>query len=214
MFELISTERKKMFALKSKSVKTELYRKAIHLSSLWMPMVIMLCPRNFCIVLFAVLTALNIIVEYAAFQKTTFFGTLFRKMFIKTLRNKEINHTTFVPSGSIYILAAALLVSVCFLPKAAAAAMCIVLIAYSCAALIGKFFGTFRFSNGKSVEGTTAFLVSAILICRFFFPAISPAALCLTAFLATAAEFFENKTGIDDNLSVPLISGFILNLVI
>lgn len=203
-----------MFAVKSKSLKTELYRKAVHLSSLWMPMLIMLCSRNFCIILFAALLAFNIVIEYSAYQKTAIVGTLFRRMFIKTLRNKEINRNLFVPSGSIYILAAALFVSVCFSAKAAAAAMSIVLIADSSAALIGRFWGTFRFSNGKSIEGTTAFFISAVAVGYLFFPAVSPFIIYLTALGATAAEFFESKIGIDDNLSIPLVSGFILNLII
>lgn len=202
-----------MFAIKSKSLKIELYRKAVHLSSLWMPMLIMFCSRNFCIILFFTLVVLNIVVEYSAYQKTAVIGGMFRRMFIKTLRNKEINRTSFVPSGSVYILAAALFVSVCFSAKAAAAAMCIVLIADSNAALIGKFFGTFRFANGKSVEGTMAFFISAVLVCLFFFPAISPLVVYLTAALVTAAEFFERKTGIDDNLAIPMVSGFVLNLI-
>lgn len=202
-----------MFAANSKSLKTELYRKAVHLSSLWMPMLIMLCPRNFCIILFSCLLGLNIIVEYAAYQKTALIGTLFRRMFIKTLRNREISRSSFTPSGSVYILAAALTVSVCFSAQAAATAMCIVLIADSNAALIGKFFGTRRFSNGKSIEGTMAFFISAVLVCLCFFPAGSLFIIYLAAVLATAAEFFEKRLGIDDNLSIPLVSGFILNLI-
>ncbi len=58
-----------MIELKSKSFKTELYRKAIHLSSLWMPLLIISMPRNFCIILFCGLLAANFLVEYAAYQK-------------------------------------------------------------------------------------------------------------------------------------------------
>ncbi|MBO5038857.1 MAG: phosphatidate cytidylyltransferase [Alphaproteobacteria bacterium] len=203
-----------MFVIKSKSLKTELYRKAVHLSSLWMPMLILLCPQNFCIILFFSLLAFNLLAEYSAYRKTAVVGTLFRKMFIKTLRHKEVNANVFVPSGSVYILAAALFVSVCFSAKAAAAAMCIVLIADSNAALVGKLWGKFRFSNGKSVEGTTAFFISAVFVCLFFFPLISPVMIYVTAVLATSAEFFEKKIGIDDNLSIPLVSGFVLNLIV
>ena len=203
---------KKMSVVKSKSLKTALYRKAVHLSSLWIPAVIMFYSRNFCIVLFAGLLSIDIIAEYSACKRRGI-GKLFRRMFIKTLRNGEVARTRFVPSGSVYILSAALFVSVCFSQRAAAAAMSIVLTADACAALVGRFFGTFRFSNGKSVEGTAAFLVTAVLLVRFFFPAASVFAVCLTALLATAAEFFESKTGTDDNFSIPLVSGFILNLI-
>lgn len=138
---------------------------------------------------------------------------LFKKMFIKTLRNREISHSTFTPSGSVYILAAALAVSVCFAPKAAAAAMCVMLIADSNAALCGRFWGSFRFYNGKSPEGTLAFFISALGIISCFFPALPSVTAFFIALTATAAEFFEKELRIDDNFTIPLVTGFLLNLI-
>lgn len=110
-----------MSVVLSKSLKTELYRKAVHLSSLWMSLFILWADRNVSIVTFSLLLALNLIVEYAAYRKTAVVGDLFRRMFIRTLRNREVCRERFVPSGSVYILAAALIVSVCFTSRAAAA---------------------------------------------------------------------------------------------
>ena len=202
-----------MPAFKSKAIKTELYRKAVHLSSLWMPLFIFTAPRNRSILLFFTLLAANLFVEYAAYQRTAVIGMLFKKMFIKTLRNREISHSTFSPSGSVYILAAALAVSVCFAPKAAAAAMCVMLIADSNAALCGRFWGSFRFYNGKSPEGTLAFFISALGIISCFFPALPPVTAFFIALTATAAEFFEKELRIDDNYTIPLVTGFLLNLI-
>lgn len=200
-----------MLALQSKSLKTELYRKAIHLSSLWMPLLILSTNRNVCIILFSALLCINVIFEYAAFQKFPLIGSWFRRLFIKTLRTKEVDHTKFVASGSVYILAAALIVSVCFSAKAAAVAMAVMLISDSSAALIGKFFGTVRFANGKSVEGTLAFFLSSV--CVLYCADISPFMIMLTALVSTAAEFFEKDIGIDDNFSIPIATAFILNLL-
>lgn len=202
-----------MIMMPSKSLKTELYRKAVHLSSLWMPLFILRADRNLSILLFAVLLAANFATELAAYRKTAVIGGLFRRMFIKTLRNREICRSRFVPSGSVYMLAAALVVSVCFSARAAAAAMSVMLIADSCAALVGKIFGTLRFGNGKSAEGTAAFFVSAALTVRFFFPEVSPAVVCAAASTAALAEFFEKSVKIDDNFGIPLTTGFILNLI-
>ena len=58
-----------MPAFKSKAIKTELYRKAVHLSSLWMPLFIFTAPRNWSILLFFTLLAANLFVEYAAYQR-------------------------------------------------------------------------------------------------------------------------------------------------
>lgn len=202
-----------MFFALSKNLKTEWYRKGIHLSSLWMPLFILLAERNFCIVLFSVLLVLDFAAEYAAYCKLSGIGSLFRRVFLRVLRGKEINRVLFVPSGAVYILAGALAVSVCFSAQAAATAMCVVLVADSNAALFGKFLGTYRFYNGKSVEGTLAFFISAVSVILLFYSEVSLTVVCLTAGLATAVEFFEKEIGIDDNFAIPLISGFVLNLI-
>ncbi len=198
----------------SKSLRTEFLRKAIHLSSLWMPLFIYYADRRLNIVCFAVLLLGNLITEYAAFRKVPFLGSLFRRMFIRTLRHREVSAARFVPSGSLYILTAALICSAFFPKPAAAAAMSIMLISDSCAALCGKLYGRIRFKNGKSAEGTLAFAVSAfavVVMLGEILP-VSPAAAAVTVIAATAAEFFEQKIRIDDNLTIPLISGFILSV--
>lgn len=202
-----------MFTLISKSLKTELYRKAIHLSSLWMPMLMIMGHRNLNIIVYSSLLIFNLALEYAAFRKTAAIGILYRKMFIKTLRNKEVSKENFVPSGSVYVLASALFVTVCFTPQAAAASMSVMLIADAAAAIVGKSMGVIRFCNGKSLEGTLAFFVSAFFVISFFFLKTSSVIILIVSVLATLAEFFEKELKIDDNFSIPLITGFILNLI-
>lgn len=202
-----------MIALSSKSFKTELYRKSVHLSSLWMPMLILSLSRNACIVLFSALLLADLVVEYSAYNKTAVIGNLFRRMFIKTLRNREISREGFVPSGSVYIMMAAVIVSVCFNSLAAAAAMCVMLVADSSAALVGKFCGTFRFYNGKSLEGTAAFFVSAFAVVSCFYADAPLIMVVFVAAMTTAAEFFEKELKVDDNFTIPLVCGFLLNLI-
>ena len=202
-----------MFEVKSKSFKTELYRKSIHLSSLWMPFIILLANKNWNILLFFTLFVGNFIIEYMTFKKLPYVSIIFRKLFIKTLRYKEIDRISFVPSGSVFVLAAALIVSVCFTPKAGAAALTVMLIADAVAALVGKSIGTFHFNNGKTFEGTLAFFISSVLVILSFYPHITPLTVLITAVFATATEFFEKNIGIDDNLMIPLVTGFILNLI-
>jgi dolichol kinase len=202
-----------MFEVKSKSLRTELYRKSIHLSSLWMPFIILLANKNWNILLFFTLFVGNFIIEYMTFKKLPYVSIIFRKLFIKTLRYKEIDRISFVPSGSVFVLAAALIVSVCFTPKAGAAALTVMLIADTAAALVGKSIGKFHFSNGKTFEGTLAFFISSVLVILSFYPHITPLTVLITAVFATATEFFEKDIGIDDNLMIPLVTGFILNLI-
>lgn len=202
-----------MLSALPKSLKTELYRKSVHLSSLWIPAFIVLAGKNLSIMLFAVLFLINLAVEYSAYQKSGVVGRLFRRTFIKTLRNKEVGRNHFVPSGSVYVLFAALVTSACYAPLAAAAAMSVMLISDTCAALVGKFLGSIRFYNGKSAEGTFAFWVSAFLVVNLFFPAAPLLLLFGASAAACLAEFFEAELKVDDNFAIPVVCGFLLNLL-
>ncbi len=195
----------------SKSLKTELYRKAVHLSSLWMPMFICLAGSNWSALVFFLLLTADLIIEYAAYKKTAFWGSLFRRMFIKTLRSKEISKNRFTPSGSVYILLSALICSVCFPAHTAAVSMAVMLVADSAAALCGKLFGRIRYRNGKSFEGTLAFSAAAVAVIWLSSAPVSPVYAVLAALAASAAEFYEKSLKMDDNLTIPLITGFILN---
>ena len=196
----------------SKTLQTELYRKALHLSSLWMPLFVGLADRNICILLFLFLLAGDLAVEYAAYRKMPAIGGLFRRMFFKTLRPKEVLQNKFVPSGSVYILLSALICSVCFARTAAVVALTVMLVSDTCAALSGRLFGAFRFANGKSAEGAAAFFVSAFIILSALAVKVPLPAAVFIAAGAAAAEFWEDRLKIDDNLSVSLITGFMLNL--
>lgn len=196
----------------TKSLKTELYRKAVHLSSLWIPFFIWQAERWVSIFFFLWLFIGNLVLEYGAYKKVPVIGSAFRRMFFKTLRHKEVVNGRFIPSGSVYVLLSALVCSFCFSRETATAAMAVMLVSDACAALVGKFWGRIRYGNGKSLEGTTAFAVSAFLLLSFLLPEYSGLVIMIAAMAATAAEFFEEKIMLDDNFSIPLVSGMILNL--
>lgn len=192
--------------------RQELLRKSIHLSSLWMPAVIILFPQTVCIILFAVLLAGNILVEYGHYKQYPLFVKTYGRMFGKMLREKETNGR-FRLSGSPYVLGAALAVSILFPAPAAAAAMAVMLIADTAAALIGRPFGRHKINNGtKSVEGAVAFFIAGtavIAAAGTLFGADTAFFIKGTAgvFIASFAEIYENRIRIDDNLSIPLIVG-------
>lgn len=197
----------------SKILHTEIYRKAIHLSSLWMPLFLLLADRNISIIVFLALLFCNLATEYSAYKyrRSSFIGRSFRKMFFKTLRPREVIENKFTPSGAVYVLLAALSCAVCFSKEAGAMALTVMLIADTMAALVGRFCGIFRFHNGKSLEGTSAFFISAMLILLSFAHQCPLPVIFSTAIVATFVEFFEDKLKLDDNLSIPLAVGFMLN---
>ncbi|MFR1032453.1 MAG: diacylglycerol/polyprenol kinase family protein [Alphaproteobacteria bacterium] len=135
-------------------------------------------------------------------------------MFYRTLRNKELKRSQLQLSGGAYVMLAAIACTLLFPANVAVVALSIMLISDTCAALFGKAYGSRRLYKNKSIEGTAAFFVSALLImviCNFILPVTY--ASILAAFVATFAEMYEDKIEIDDNLSIPLFVGAVLSLL-
>lgn len=198
--------------------RQELLRKSIHLSSLWMPVVIILFPQPVCIILFAVLLAGNILVEYGHYKQYPLFVKTYGRMFGKMLRAKETDGR-FHLSGSPYVLGAALAVSVLFPAPAAATAMAVMLVADTAAALIGRPCGRHKINCGtKSLEGAAAFFIAGTAvtgIAGMIFGAGTAFFIkgTIGVFIAAFAEVYENRIHLDDNLSIPLIVGACLTFL-
>ncbi len=196
---------------KDKAFKKELFRKAIHLSSLWIPAAIYFMPKIVLIPILLVILCGNVILEYGNFKKYSWARKSFGVLFFRTLRNKETSREHFQFTGAIYVLLSSLLCLCLFSKEIATIALTVMLISDSAAALAGRSVGKIKIYKNKTLEGTSAFLLSAILINVLFWP-IYPfgwvsVAACL---VATAAEVFEDKIEIDDNLSVPVFFAAVL----
>lgn len=68
----------------------------------------------------------------------------------------------------MYVMAAAVLCTVFFGKVIAVLSMTVMLVSDACSALFGKAYGTRQIYPHKSLEGTTAFFVSALLINMLF----------------------------------------------
>lgn len=200
--------------LVKKSFRNELYRKSIHLSSLWIPALVYFAHPGVSIALFSFLLLADGIIEYGNFKKWKWARRTFGAMFYKTLRSRELKKDRFQVSGSMYVLAGAIICTMLFSKSVAAISLTIMLTSDACAALFGKAFGTRKLYKSKSLEGTTAFFLSALIVMMLFNPvyAVTYASI-IAAAAATLAEMFEDKIEIDDNLSVPLFVGIILSLL-
>ena len=143
------------------SYREECKRKLVHLSSLWMVVAILLLPGRWtAAILYAVMLVLNLLCEHAYACNVPVITPLYGAIFGKMLRD-EPRHGQWIVSGSPYVLAAAFLVSLLFGRVPAAAAMTVMLIGDTAAALIGRRFGRHRAPNNKSVEGVVAFLIAS-----------------------------------------------------
>ncbi len=200
------------------SYKQEVFRKLIHLSSLWMVFSLALLPKSINIFIFSLLLIVLVLVEYGYYKQWSLFVLLYGRFFGQMLREKE-KGKKFTLSGAPYVLAAALMVTLLFEQTIAMIALSVMLIGDTCAALIGRKFGKHKINNAtKSIEGAFAFWISSIcvllvFICiynktlSFFFVGV------IGITLAMLAEIYEKQIRIDDNFSIPLIVGISLSLL-
>ena len=91
----------------------------------------------------------------------------------------------------------------------AVAALSFVIVGDTFAALIGRKFGRHRFGR-KSLEGSLGCLAGTLLV-ALLAPGLSLTVGLTGAVVATVVEALSNK--IDDNISVPIISGLAMTLL-
>lgn len=194
----------------------EIYRKLIHLSSLWTLFVIYLSDQGTALVVFATGAALILAYEIIRKQDNAA-ARFFNRLFGAALRPEE-KTAAFRPSGAVYVLVAAFLCTLLFPQIIAITAMSMMLTADAAAALIGRRFGR-RKVLGKSLEGMAAFFVTAsatawiISLCLPVMPGYAVAATG-AALVAAIVELISSKLYLNDNLSIPLAAGIVMTILL
>ena len=199
----------------------EVRRKLVHLSSLWMPtvMLVFAAYRWYLVVFFALLLIGNLLVEHAyASGEYPALNKLYDRFFGGMLRF-EVKKGMWVISGGPYVFASAFLSLVLFTPYIAASGMTAMLLGDTAAALIGRRFGRHKTVNGKSIEGVIAFIAAAGIgiFCAIYFSTqiIVPVwKILLAAVAGSLVELFEKQLKVDDNFSIPVAVGAVLKLLL
>jgi len=187
------------------SYTTELIRKGIHMCSLAIPVVYYYIPKE---------TALAILIPLTLAFGLSDIGRLFlpsvRKLYHKffgfLLRTRERDPRNRRLNGATYVLLSATICVWLFPKIIVITAFAILIISDTSAALIGRRFGRHPFL-GKTREGTTAFLLTALLVVGLA-PKILylPTEYLIGVVAAVVGTFVELLSGeiVDDNLSIPL----------
>lgn len=186
------------------SYQNEIYRKLIHLSSLWMPVAIYQLERIQAVILFAFLLVVITFFEYVR-RKPGQIGRVVNTIFFPILRQHEKRKGQY--TGAAYVVLAALLCSIFFPKIIAVTALCIMLVCDTAASLVGRKWGKTPFFR-KSLEGFMAFVVSGLVVMavlhkmNFDFPTVAIGMVAVI--IAGCVELFSVKMKIDDNLSVTM----------
>lgn len=189
------------------SYAVEFVRKTIHLCSLLIPVVYYFIPKSTTL---AILVPLTLVFGLSDLIRIYHPPTrdLYHKLFGWLLRKHERDDNERHLNGATYVLLSAC-IFVWLYPKVIfITAFSILIISDTLAALIGRKFGRRPFFK-KSLEGTVAFFLSALLVV-----ALAPKATGiveeyfiggLAALVGAVAEAWV--TGLDDNLTIPLVVG-------
>jgi dolichol kinase len=152
-----------------------------------------------------------LIVEFARLRSPAFNERVVRSWSM-IIRRNEVNRMTGVP----YYVASAILSIVIFPKPVAALSLLYLAFGDPIASLFGILYGdlSFRFSSGKSLIGTaagmfTCFMITMIFLSGSYLPISTILTLSVVGGLAGgAAELLPLE--VDDNLSIPMVSGFVL----
>jgi dolichol kinase len=183
-------------------VKDEAPRKAIHLSSISIPLGMLYLPlvwgRRILIVIALTLLVVDLVKIHqpkARSYFTAFFGHLIRR------------HEHGGITSSTYLVISALLATYLFEREVAAAALVFLIVGDTLAAIVGKAWGRTRIFD-KTLEGFLAGFVTSLAAAWLIVPVIPLPALAIAALVAAIVEILPIP--VDDNFRIPLVAGLVL----
>jgi len=186
------------------SYLNESLRKATHLFALVIPVGYLLTNRFVSLSVLIPIMLLFILLDTARMRGWSLWR-LASPIWARMIRPHESNRYT----GASHIMFAAVITVIIFPKPVAVCALSFIIVGDTARALIGRKWGRHRFRD-KSYEGSAAFFLSS-LIPAAVVPEIP---LWVGTTGALAATVTEALTGsIDDNLSVPLVSGLLMHLL-
>ncbi len=185
----------------------EIIRKAIHFSSLAVPVGIHFLPlqtgRTVILAMALAFLLADLVRLYIPPLRTLFYF-----LFGRIVRD----HERFNLLGSTYLMLAALISVYAFSKPIAVVSLSFLIVGDTMAALIGRRWGKVKLLD-KSLEGSLACLASCLLI-GWLYPAdprLSLYVIAVGSVTATLAELLPIP--LDDNLRIPIASGFAMYLI-
>ncbi|MDY6861459.1 MAG: hypothetical protein SV062_00550 [Thermodesulfobacteriota bacterium] len=185
--------------------KFEIIRKSIHFASALIAFVyLFFFVKEIAILIIGFLTCFMILAELLR-MKVSFIRNLFSTAFGKILRiheDKRLTAASWVFIGAFF--------TILFFPKEVAViSLLFMSIGDSCAALVGRKWGRTKIF-GKTIEGSLAFLCSAIFV-SLLYREIPYYSSFVGAFFATITELLPFP--LNDNITIPLVSGSSIMIV-
>ena len=194
---------------------SELKRKIIHLIGLLIPICYYFFreeDKAIAVIILLLLTAIYFLLELMRIKNKTveeYFLTHFSSL-LRTHEKKKI-------TGTGYYLLSSLLTVLLFKKEIAIACLSFLVLGDMFAAIIGMRFGRIKTIAKKSLEGSLACFAACMVIGLFvgwLLPTdyLSLQIIAIGAFTAPIVELLP--LGFDDNLTIPIISGLVMEILI
>jgi len=185
------------------SLYNECKRKATHLVALSIPVGYFFLPKLPSVLILSLFALGSIVIDIIRLKRLPLHGFLNRGPLLREHENSSF-------TGSSYILTASVLSMFLFDKSVAIAAISFIILGDIAAALVGRTCGRIRIKR-KSLEGSLACLVMCLLV-AVVVPGFPLWIGVAGAFTATIVEGITSP--IDDNFSVPLISGLAMHILL
>ena len=189
-------------------MRQEIRRKSIHLfTNSLIPIVYLLLdvPKEWMLALLGIASVTFVIIDLGR-TRNIWISKVFGKFFNGMMRTHELNGKL---TGASYVFIGSLITITIFPKEIAVLALLFASFGDTFAALYGKKFGKIRVWN-KTLEGSITGLLACVLV-SLFFPDIPNIIKFSGAFAAMFIELLPIH--IDDNLRIPLFSGFIMLII-
>lgn len=147
-----------------------------------------------------------LIIDISRLRQWRFWNSFAKKILGSLIRHHE-QAGDF--TGASYILITVCLTVALFTKPIAIAALSFIIVGDTFAAIIGRKFGRHKFYRNKTIEGSLGCLAGT-LITAMLLPDIALLVAVIGAGIATVIEAFP--LSVDDNVSVPLVSGLAMTL--
>lgn len=187
----------------------EVWRKATHMGAMVIPggYYFLALSKSEMLTVMIPIAAAMVLIDISRLRGWKFWSHFACKIGGKMVRDHELAGDF---TGATYILITVCFTVALYSKPVAIAALAFIVVGDTFAALIGRKFGRHRFGR-KSVEGSLACLVGTCIV-AWLVPDLAPLVAFSGAVVATLAEALSTK--IDDNVTVPIISGLVMTLLI
>ncbi|RKY82584.1 hypothetical protein DRQ07_00935 [candidate division KSB1 bacterium] len=187
-------------------MRNEIKRKLIHILSIIFPAAYLLRTKQ------DVLFILGIAVIFAiSVELGRFFCVKFAKIFDKTVGHLLRFHEKQKFTSATNLLLSFYVSTLIFSKPVAVSVMLFVVLCDALSALVGKKWGNTVLYGNKTLEGSAVFLLSGLIIIL-----IVPGLDFLTGLFGLVAAFVVDLfvVNIDDNITIPIVSGVVMQIVL